>query len=433
MKELRRPDPAVQKMLPPQRPGAEDTYVRSVFAVPYEHEGRTLWFHTVTRQLIESERHLPERISSEEISRDEELTALMRGYYLVPESKDETASYCSLFQIFQTLNRRKGVRGFIILPTTACNARCVYCFEEGWKQVTMTPELTALTVEYIIGVRAPEEIHLSWFGGEPLAAVPVIDQICTGLRERDVPFTGSMITNGSLMTASILEKMTGLWNIKNVQVSMDGDEEDYIRRKRYARGSGHYQRVLGTVRQLAESGIRVTVRCNVDEENIDGADSFLQDLRMAVPEKENVEIWFSWLHQVRETERASFLWRKIAEKKRLVLSAGFQTGQLRLHDLRTVHCMADQGSVVVAPDGGLYACEDCPAESRIGSLAEGTEGTGAGSGFRRTDQVREKCRDCPFLPECTPFSACPHRVTACRETRRVIFEEQMRCFLEAPM
>lgn len=431
MKELRQPDEALKKILPEQKLLSGKQYVPSVFALPYEWEGRHLWFHTLTRQLIEPACPLPDQTSSGSISEDEELSALMRGYFLVPEGKDETVFYRDLFQVLHALVKKKGVKGFTILPTTACNARCVYCFEEGRKQETMTPEMTERVVDYISRVRRPDEIVIEWFGGEPLAAADVIDSICGQLEEKDIPFKSSIVTNGSLVTEEIADRMAGVWKLDHVQVSMDSDEHDYIARKQYIHYEDQYHKVLNGIRMMAERGIQVSVRCNVDQKNVEGIPSFLSDLARAVPDKENVDVYLSGLNDERMGDSSHAIWKKIVESRALIRSFGFkgEDTRLTLAGIRNHHCKADLGSVVIGPDGSLYSCEECHPASRFGNIADNTEDTAAKTAFCRVDRIRKMCRNCPFLPECTPFASCPVQEKQCVENRRLRFNEKIREYL----
>ena len=50
---------------------------------------------------------------------------------MVPEHKNEAESGVSFCKIARALKMKKeGYSSFTILPTTACNAWCVYCFEQ---------------------------------------------------------------------------------------------------------------------------------------------------------------------------------------------------------------------------------------------------------------------------------------------------------------
>lgn len=430
MKEWKKPDPALRKLLPPQKL-REGAYRRSRFALPYERDGKTLWFHTVTRQLIEPEEALPETVSAEEIFDNPELLALAEAYYLVPSDKDECGFYTNLFRVLNLYVRPKGIGGYILLPTTACNARCVYCYEEGCKPETMTPETAAQVVRYIRRTKAPGQIALRWFGGEPLLAGSVMDAICAGLREAGVDFLGSMITNGSRVTEETVSRMKGLWNVTRVQVSMDGDAADYTARKRYAGNTDMYPRVLAGIRQMAEAGIRVSVRCNVDGENIHTLPTFLADLSRAVPDKECVRVAFTGLYQARGSEGSLELWKKISEARTLLRDYGFdgRDARFEVQEFRKHHCMADMGSSVIGPDGSLYACEHCLPESRFGSVWEETADFEKRARFAATDRPRPECRECAFLPECTAFASCPVRDADCIVVQQFRFRERMKHWL----
>ncbi len=430
MRELRKADPLLEKILPPPRPDVTVPYVRSVYALPMAEGGR-LWFSTLTRRVAELDAPMPERVPAGEALREGETADLIRGGFLVPEGKDESAHYMDLFRILHALTAEKGVKGYTILPTTVCNARCVYCFEEGRRQVTMTRELTEQTIRYIMNTRRSGETELHWFGGEPLAAAHVIDTISGALTGAGVPFTGDITTNGSLIDAETADRMAGPWRIRHAQVSMDGDEADYTARKRYLGGNGQYRAVLRAVRMLAEREIRVSVRCNVDEANLETVPAFLADLAEAAPDRRNIMVYLSPLNAARSGNRGAEIWRGIAEARQMIRDAGFggTDSRFTFGNLRNFHCMADLGSVVIAPDGRLYSCEHCPPESCFGTVADGGQDPAERERFCRTDRLREKCRGCPFLPVCTPFASCPVQEEQCREIHMLRFRVQAADFL----
>lgn len=427
MKELSKPDQVLRKILPVQKLCENVYYVLSQFALSYVYGDRHFLYHTMTRQLWELEHPLEQAIAAVEIAGSPDLTALMEGYFLVPEGKDECAFYEGTSRMLRIFHKAKGIQGYTILPTFACNARCVYCYEEGMKQVTMTPEIAEQTVQYILQTKAEGRIEIGWFGGEPLMGESIIDRICERLQAEGVEYVSGMITNASLLTDALADKMAGPWKIRNVQVSMDGAEKDYIARKQYLRYHDTDQGVLEAIGRLTARNISVSVRCNADEENLAGIPEFLSDLSKNVTDKQKVHVYVAPLNAVRMGENDLFLWEKAMELEDRIREAGFRAtsysgGGLRL---RIHHCMADKGSVVIAPDGSLYSCEHCPKEALIGDIFHGVTDEAAKESFCRTDKTREKCRKCPFLPDCTSFATCPVRDVHCREMRQMQFEKNM--------
>lgn len=414
MNAIFKPDAVLERLILPQALHLGISYIPSQFVLPFSHNEKQYVFNVFTKQLIEGE--LPDSAHAGEGFDD-----LIEAMFLVPEDKDECAYYESVAQMMRLYGRTKDVPAYTIMPTLGCNARCVYCYEEGRKPVRMTPEIVEQTIRYILKTRSKEEITISWFGGEPLLCPDIIDHICDRLREEDVPFRSIMVTNGSLITPAIIEKMRTRWNLGRLQISLDGAEPDYIARKRYYNDSDQYHTVLRTIGQLSEAGIHVAVRVNVDEGNWPGIPLLLDDMNRFVGNKEHVTVYFSPLMDVRAGENDLAMWKKITEALPLIDKAGFRAlAYLRsFRRFRANRCMADSGSEVIGPDGSLYPCEHCPPESRFGDIFNGTTDAQVRYEFCRMDRTREMCRKCVFLPDCTSFASCPWTDAHCKEAHRM--------------
>lgn len=413
MTELLKPDRRIRELILPDIPERFVTYIPSQFVIPVKWGEESCLLNTLTRQCIRAE--LPASAQAGD-GYDE----LIKSRFLVPEGMDESGFYTYVFSLMQMTEPGKKEAGYTILPTLACNARCVYCYEAGRPQITMSAETQARVIHYILHSRGERPVKLGWFGGEPLLCTDIIDRICSGLKEAEVPYRSSMITNGSLINAEIIEKMTGLWRLKRIQVSMDGAEEDYRERKRYLHYDRIYQCVLESVSLMSRAGIEVTVRCNVDQDNIDRIPEFLEDMKKSVRDKQRVSVHLAPLNAVRESEGAIPLLDRLPALKRGIADMGFRPSGTRILSprFRTGHCMADQGGVVITPDGSLYPCEHCPPEARFGDVWGGVTDEAARTAFSRMDRVREKCRDCPYLPLCTAFQSCPVQEWDCRAVMR---------------
>ncbi len=415
MIEIRKPDATLMKLLPPVNPQTDIKYIPSQFALTFEHNGRKYVFNTLTKQCVEGA--LPGNAMA-----GEGFDELIVNQFLVPENKDECAYYESISALMRAYSRKKDIRGYTILPTFACNARCVYCYEEGMKQVTMSPGIVERTIGYILETRLKDKsVKLAWFGGEPLMCTGIIDRICEGLRENGVEYKSSMISNGSFITREIVEKMVSDWKLDHIQISADGAEQDYIKRKNYRDCNDHYISVMRSCGLMSEKGIKVTVRCNVDEENFGNIGKFLDDMKANVGHKENVSVYFAPLNNVRMGENDLEMWRRINAAGSLIEAAGFGVSPFLGigTGFRINHCMADGNSVVIAPDGSLYLCEHCPPQSRFGNIFDGITDKAAHDSFCNVGKTREKCRKCPFLPDCTSFANCPVYDTHCREVHEL--------------
>ncbi|MBO4219890.1 MAG: radical SAM protein [Clostridia bacterium] len=421
MTEIFKQTEKLRKLLPPQNVQINVEYYPSQFALSFTHKGKSYVFHTLTKQCLETE--LPASCHAGAGYDD-----LVAGYFMVPRDKDEDAFYVSILSLINTYYANDG-NDYMILPTLGCNARCIYCFEKEMVPVSMTDETAEQTAKYIIDThKAGKPVHLWWFGGEPLLGEKHIDLICRKLGDAGIEYYSSMTTNGSLITPEIVEKMKKLWNLRGVSISMEGPEEDYRRRKNYIKYHDEYHKVMEAVNMLVSAGMRVTVRCNVDKDNIDDIPAFIEDMRLGVRNKEGICLYLAVLNDERMGDNDLQVWGKVLSMDPLIEAAGFRTSSHQKSGVRfrSDHCLSDQGYSVISPEGKLFACENCLPESLYGDVWNGSTEEAARKEFIRMDRVREKCCGCAFLPLCTPFSHCPEEDTHCREVTQLFLLDTLR-------
>ena len=425
MKEIQKPDKNLIKILPKVKLSAEKKYIPSRYVIAFDHNGKNYLFNNLTKHIVEGT--LPSSAKAGECYDD-----LIMAMFLVPEEKDECLYYNSISNLMRTFSYKKGIRSYTILPTLGCNARCIYCYEEGLKQVTMTPEIVEQTIKYIIDTHEKGDVKLAWFGGEPLLGEKTIDRICEGLVSAGLNYTSTMISNGSLITSKLIDKMKVKWNLKRIQISMDGYETDYKYRKNYYEYQDYYHTVMESISQLSEKGIHVSIRCNVDENNWEDIPRFVDDIKTFISCKDNVGIYFAPLNDVRMGSNDLTMWKKILDAYDLLDISGFRYGRFKGFSLkfRINHCMADNEGIVISPDGTIYSCEHWSDKCKIGDIYHGITNEQIKKEFSRVDKTRDKCRDCPFLPDCTSFSSCPVEDMHCREVHELIVKHALIKLLE---
>lgn len=360
------------------------------------------------------------------------LADLVSGCVLVYSTDDDYSRYRFAVTAIKAMDRSsRGVKTYTILPTTACNARCVYCYEQGMKVSTMSEATADKVIDFILKTKRSEEITLCWFGGEPLVAANIINRICTGLNEKGVLFKSRIITNASLFTPELLDTAVNVWHLKRAQVSVDGAKSDYEARKLFCSPKIHnYEYLLKTIGLMLEAGLEVTLRCNFDQGNIEGMYSFWEDVNNLYGESDNLRIYSAMLFQAQKDASCVELHRRYLELRAKAAGEGMKFLKFNSSEckMKTNFCMADSEGrcIVIGPEGNLYNCEHLPGNTSCASIFD--EDIKLGSDPRASLEADDKCRECPFLPECTPFCkhGCPDWFEYCREFKCVDTDEQIK-------
>ena len=351
------------------------------------------------------------------------LEKLALSGYIVETEHNDVKQYQQVVFLIKTIYKpQNGYVTYNIFPTTGCNARCTYCFEEGFAVRTMTIDMADKLIEFICETRRDQTTKIRWFGGEPLVAKHIITHICSELQKRKIPYESSMVTNASLMTKELAHEARELWHLKKVQVSLDGVKEDYTLRKQYYHPEKHnYNVVMQAIHALADEGIKVALRVNFDEENFSRLQGFVDEIYRAFGDKPNVSIYLSMLCQAQKSEHCIQLYQKMFELNDYISSLGMLDDKHHrlVTSLKTNHCMADalDDCIVIQPDGVFNNCDFLPENHRYGNLIEGVTDRTLINAIRTVPQDDEQCTQCPFLPECTSFfkKECPFWFEKCYE------------------
>ncbi|MFC9235002.1 radical SAM protein [Streptomyces decoyicus] len=173
----------------------------------------------------------------------------------------------------------------IVLPTEQCNFRCTYCYED-FEIGRMAPD-TVQSVKRLVGRRLDglQRLHVSWFGGEPLVARTVVEDISSFIVDAvtgrpEVQYAADMTTNGYLLDAARAEGLARL-GINSYQISLDGPQEVHDTTRLRADGGGSFQRIWQNLLSVRRSDleIRVLLRLHLTPSNLPFMREFVSDVR----------------------------------------------------------------------------------------------------------------------------------------------------------
>lgn len=200
---------------------------------------------------------------------------LLREFYaagfFVPEDVDEFSKLQAYKTVYRKLYIKESTLGLTIATTTKCNARCAYCFENSAGRADMAPGVEEQIIKFVDNrIGENKELDITWFGGEPLLNTGLIDRLSSYFLAKEYKLNTRIVTNGSLLTEKMLKESFPKWHIRNMQVTLDGTAENYARIKNYlAPELGNLDRVLKNIDLAGENKIRVSIRLNVNKENIE--------------------------------------------------------------------------------------------------------------------------------------------------------------------
>lgn len=339
----------------------------------------------------------------------------------VTAETDERENYRKWRQTARTRSEHLSIN---ITTTLKCNARCPYCYEHGVKHDDFDAAKLDALINFIKHHKKDSPVKLNWFGGEPFLNLKVIDAVTKRLGELGLEYESFAITNGSLITRRMIERQFKRWNLRGVQITLDGTTEQYTRRKAYSDGQRNvFKKILNRIRWLAEANVHVDIRLNIDRENMKDILDLVYVLQARFDGDKSVVYYPAFVTGVKDklsdAEKVAFvkkIFRALANPAKMSMNN-------RLYSFpRSLPCMRnDPQSFSVDVYGRVYNCEHLVGrkEKSLGTLKNLSEKVNMA---RLEETLREECKSCVFLPKCMSGCASNMRMgdAACMIERYMI-------------
>ncbi len=174
--------------------------------------------------------------------------------------------------IVDALNNRRLT--LILMSTEKCNFRCTYCYED-LKIGKMRKEVVKGICNLIamrIKKNSLESLEISWFGGEPLLALDVINEINRNAiklcKTKEIPFTSGITTNAYRLNEQVFEQLVNK-NVNFFHISLDGDQDMHDTTRRRADGKGTFKQIWDNLSMMQNTSYNfgVLLRLHVTEDN----------------------------------------------------------------------------------------------------------------------------------------------------------------------
>lgn len=167
---------------------------------------------------------------SEDIPEDVLCVLKNEGFVCLPNEDDEFVSKCQF--ITQSVQHDKSTLNLVIVPTLNCNFNCSYCFENNKRASRMSDSTIDNLISFIKSFEHVKEISLTWYGGEPLLALPVIEKLLYLITDKiGIKIKKhSIITNGYLFSEKAIQ-LFQKFPLDRIQITLDGtkDRHNHVR------------------------------------------------------------------------------------------------------------------------------------------------------------------------------------------------------------
>lgn len=343
---------------------------------------------------------------------------LLADGIIVKEDDNEEADVSARSLVARALSDTFTV---IMVPTIGCNLRCSYCFQSHEAHSVNKPYGdTDKLVTYIkTQIQGGEynNLHIRWFGGEPLLAIDSVEEISKELiricSDNRVRYTADVVTNGTLLTRDMAARLRRLM-AQDIQVTFDGGERSHNGLRRGPGYDDTYSLLLDNLEDTSDL-LRNRIRIHVAPYNAREVEQLLHDLASRGLHDRVHLVYFAPLFDYDQQRKDSAF---KGRAKKFMSSEDFAETQVRLHTLAKhlgfplpdpldadygVCTALREHTVVVNSDGSLAKCymdAGDPSEAFADLNGRFDRPLKRRIWKSRDFSMDPECRDCQFSPVC---------------------------------
>jgi uncharacterized protein len=359
------------------------------------------------------------------------LNSLLYGGFIVGEDIDEIEALETMY-VQHRFNYKQAI--LTIAPTMACNFKCDYCFQGQDKPHQTMGEDVQDAIVAMVDRAAPKinQLGVTWYGGEPLLRVKVIESLSDRMIERcdahGVSYSGSVVTNGYKLTPAVAESLHRR-RVTWMQITLDGTPEYHDTRRYLLGGQGSFERIIDNlVAVVDEFPISYSIRVNIDARNHRDIHTLIDYLSDAgLGHKKNLNMYFAPIEALTEgchvVKDVTMTKSGYGQLEADLHRHGFEAGLTQLPFPPRFHgtCGAVRpSSFVILPTGDLHKCWDTVSwpHKKIGTIFD-TEALRSSELMMRwlkwSPFENKTCRNCKILPNCA--GACAYKFIHAEDTR----------------
>lgn len=230
--------------------------------------------------LTATEKEEYEGIVKGDIASGKLFDALLSEHYILEDPEIEAKWLEYEFEKYKYNNR---LFELIITPTIDCNFCCEYCYEHK-RPGLMSKEVQDALISFVeesYNQQPFREFRVTWYGGEPLLGVEIIEYLSKAFlafcNKHDIAYHAALMTNGSLASKEMMGRMYKCC-VKSVQVTFGGKGEIHDNERKSVDGSPSFQTIYDNTQRMLDDGTAVHVEYVYDADNLASCIEVAEDL-----------------------------------------------------------------------------------------------------------------------------------------------------------
>ena len=309
----------------------------------------------------------------------------------------------------------------VLQLTRECNLACDYCYADTTGSGAMSFEMAKTVIDQFLPAKG--KLVVGFFGGEPLLAYDVMQQVSDYLDEKvrrtRIKLTKTFTTNGQGFTPEVADWLKA--SRFEMGLSLDGTREMHETHRKTRAGGSSYDLAMATWHLALDRGIPIMpimvvtpttakhlaagVRFFIDELNAK-AFSISPDLKTEWPADAQAEI-AAQLEDVLAQVKARYLAGRPVTIS--MFDEKIRSRKLRGKPVRA-RCRFGKGKISVATDGAIFPCEiigsSMPGELCIGQAGQPLDEQRIVDFKRTLATPASECEGCEYVAQCHFWCGC---------------------------
>ena len=222
---------------------------------------------------------------------------LIDNGFVIDKNRDE---FAEIKYMFEKKYYDKTFLNVVLVPSLACNFSCPYCFEKDLKcgKENIKKYFSALKNFAKNNFKDFKCIQISLFGGEPLLfakdCLEFLKWVNKDSKEKHYEYFTSIVTNGSLLTEDILDKLIDN-NLKMLQITLDSDKETHDLTRKFKTGEPSFDLLISKIEMIIQKTKKLkdfnfVLRINLSNTNVNKVKESLEYIKTKYRSKVNLLI-----------------------------------------------------------------------------------------------------------------------------------------------